>query len=504
VENESSDLIAARRHKLDALRAGGINPFPNDFRPTDTAAVVHERFGGMSREELEAGHDSVSLAGRIVAMRDFGKASFLQLQDRSGRVQAYIKRDIVGDEAFALFKMMDLGDFAGIVGRPFRTKTNELTVEATSIRLLGKALRPLPEKWHGLTDVEARYRQRYLDLVSNQEVREVFVLRSRIIDRIRAFFTARDFLEVETPMMHVLPGGAAARPFRTHHNTLDMDLYLRIAPELYLKRLLVGGFDRVFEINRNFRNEGISVRHNPEFTMLEFYWAYATYEDLMQLTEELFATLADDLLGRRTLQYGDWTIDLTPPWKRVSIPEFVAQRAGVPLDAVLDLDLGTLKQAAAKLELKLDQDYVAHHGPGAAGYLLTDIFEASAEAELIQPTFVHQYPAAVSPLARRNVERPQFVDRFEAFVTAREICNAFSELNDPDDQRARFEEQLRARAAGDEEAHVMDEDYVRALEHGMPPAAGEGIGIDRLVMLFTNAPSIRDVILFPHMRAEKR
>jgi lysyl-tRNA synthetase class 2 len=504
VDTESSDLIVARRRKLDELRARGVDPFPNDFHPADTAAAVRDRFGGLSREELEGRTDTVSLAGRIVAMRDFGKASFLHVQDRSGRIQAYVKRDVVGEETFAIFKAMDMGDFAGIVGRPFRTKTNELTVEAKSIRVLGKALRPLPEKWHGLTDVEARYRQRYLDLVANQEVRAVFVMRSRIIDRIRAFFTVRDFLEVETPMMHVLPGGAAARPFVTHHNTLDMDLYLRIAPELYLKRLLVGGFDRVFEINRNFRNEGISVRHNPEFTMLEFYWAYATYEDLMALTEQLFATLADELLGTRTLQYGEWTVDLTPPWKRVSIPEYVAQHAGVSLDAVLDLDLDTLKQAAATLELKLDQDYVAHHGPGAAGYLLTDIFEAAAEAELIQPTFVYQYPAAVSPLARRNVERPQFVDRFEAFITAREICNAFSELNDPDDQRARFEEQLAARAAGDEEAHVMDEDYVRALEHGMPPAAGEGIGIDRLVMLFTNSPSIRDVILFPHMRPEKR
>jgi lysyl-tRNA synthetase class 2 len=283
-----------------------------------------------------------------------------------------------------------------------------------------------------------------------------------------------------------------------------MDLYLRIAPELYLKRLLVGGFDRVFEINRNFRNEGISVRHNPEFTMLEFYWAYATYEDLMELTEKLFVTLAEDLLGKRALEYGDWTIDLSPPWRRVSIPEYVAQRAGVPLDAVLALDLPTLQRAAAKLNVPAERDYLAHYGPGAAGYLLTDLFEAIAEPELVQPTFVYQYPAAVTPLARRNAERPLFVDRFEAFVAGRELCNAFSELNDPDDQRARFEEQLRARAAGDEEAHVMDEDFVRALEHGMPPAAGEGIGIDRLVMLFTNAPSIRDVILFPHMRPERK
>jgi lysyl-tRNA synthetase class 2 len=504
VESEVSDLVAARRRKLEELRGRGVNPFPNDFRPVDTAAGVQHRYGSQSREQLEHGTDSVSLAGRIVAMRHFGKASFLHLQDRSGRIQAYIKRDLVGEDAFALLKMMDIGDFAGIVGRPFRTKTNELTIEVKEIRLLGKALRPLPEKWHGLTDVEARYRQRYLDLVANPEVREVFLMRSRIIERIRAFFTARDFVEVETPMMQPLAGGAAARPFVTHHNTLDMDLYLRIAPELYLKRLLVGGFERVFEINRNFRNEGISVRHNPEFTMLEFYWAYATYEDLMRLTEELFVTLADELLGRRTLEYGDWTIDLTPPWRRVSIPEYVATRGGVSLDAVLALDMTTLKSAAAKLNVPTERDYVAHYGPAAAGYLLTDIFEAAAEPELVQPTFVHQYPAAVSPLARRSVERLEFVDRFELFIGARELANAFSELNDPDDQRARFEEQLQARAAGDQEAHVMDEDFVRALEHGMPPAAGEGIGIDRLVMLFTNSPSIRDVILFPHMRPEKK
>ena len=504
MEADISDLVAARRRKLEELRGRGVNPFPNDFRPADTAAGVQHRYGTQTREQLEHGTDTVSLAGRIVAMRDFGKASFLHLQDRSGRVQAYVKRDMVGEDTFATFKAMDIGDFAGVVGRPFRTKTNELTIEAKEIRLLGKALRPLPEKWHGLTDVEARYRQRYLDLVANPEVREVFLMRSRIVDRIRAFFTARDFVEVETPMMQPLPGGAAARPFMTHHNALDMDLYLRIAPELYLKRLLVGGFERVFEINRNFRNEGISVRHNPEFTMLEFYWAYATYEDLMRLTEELFATLADELLGRRTIEYGEATIDLSPPWRRVSIPEYVSTRAGVSLDAVLALDLATLKTAGAQLNVPVERDYVAHYGPGAAGYLLTDIFEAAAEQELVQPTFVYQYPAAVSPLARRNIERPQFVDRFEAFIAARELANAFSELNDPDDQRARFEEQLQARAAGDQEAHVMDEDFVRALEHGMPPAAGEGIGIDRLVMLFTNSPSIRDVILFPHMRPEKK
>jgi len=507
VETDVSDLIAARRRKLEELRSRGVNPFPNDFRPADTAASIQQRFGSLSREQLEGGTDTVSLAGRIVGLRDFGRASFLHLLDRTGRVQAYVKRDVVGDDAFATFKTMDVGDFAGIVGRPFRTRTDELTIEAKEIRLLAKALRPLPEKWHGLTDVEARYRQRYLDLIVNEKVRDDFRRRSQIIQLIREFLAHRDFVEVETPMMQPLPGGAAARPFVTHHNALDIDLYLRIAPELYLKRLLVGGFDRVFEINRNFRNEGISVRHNPEFTMLEFYWAYATYEDLMQLTEELVVTLADQLLGERTLEYGDWSIDLTPPWRRVCIPEYVAEEAQVPLDAVLALDLETLKEAARRLSVPM-KDYEAHFGPAAAGHLLTDIFEIRSEdpgdSSVVQPTFVYQYPAAVSPLARRNAERPLFVDRFELFICTLEVANAFSELNDPDDQRGRFEEQLQARTAGDEEAHVMDEDFLRALEYGMPPAAGEGIGVDRLAMLFTNAPSIRDVILFPHMRPEKR
>jgi lysyl-tRNA synthetase class 2 len=503
LEQESSDLVAARRRKLDELRQRGIDPFPNDFRPTHTAAEVVERYGSLSREELEGSDDRVAVAGRVVGLRSFGRASFLHLQDRSGRLQAYVKRDLVGADSFATFKAIDLGDFAGVTGRLFRTKTDELTVEVAEIRLLAKSLRPLPEKWHGLTDVEARYRQRYLDLIANAEVRKVFVMRSRLIDRIRAFFTARDFLEVETPMMHPVPGGAAARPFVTHHNALDMDLYLRIAPELYLKRLLIGGFERVFEINRNFRNEGISVRHNPEFTMLEFYWAYANYEDLMRLTEDLVVTLADELLGRRQLQNGDVTIDLQPPWKRLSIPHYVAERAEVPVDAVLSLDMDVLRTAARNLRVDVDHDYVAHHGPGAAGYLLTDIFETVAERDLVQPTFVFLYPAAVSPLARRSAEHPLFVDRFEAYIGGREIANAFSELNDPDDQRARFEEQLQARAAGDEEAHAMDTDFLRALEHGMPPAAGEGIGIDRLAMVFTDSASIRDVILFPLMRPEK-
>ncbi len=504
VEAESTDLIAGRRQKLAAVRARGVNPFPNDFSPTHTTAEVAGRFGALNPEELSAVGESVAVAGRIVARRDFGRASFLHLQDRAGRLQVYVRGDVVGEEAFALFKQMDVGDIAGVSGRLFRTRTNELTVEARQIRLLAKSLRLLPEKWHGLTDVEARYRQRYLDLISNESVRVTFRRRAQIIQFVRQFFVQRDFVEVETPMMQPLAGGAAARPFSTHHNALDVDLYLRIAPELYLKRLLVGGFDRVFEINRVFRNEGVSTLHNPEFTLLEFYQAYATYEDLMRLTEELFVALVEAVLGRRTLTYGNVGIDFSPPWRRISIPEYVAQRTKLPIEAVRSLDLGALKAAADKVGGRVRRDYRGHYGESAAGYLLTDLFETLAEPELVQPTFVHEYPVAVSPLARRNERWPQFVDRFELFVAGREMANAFSELNDPDDQRDRLEAQLRQRAAGDEEAHVMDEDFLRALEHGMPPAAGEGIGIDRLVMLLTDSPSIRDVILFPHMRPERR
>ncbi len=498
-----SDLERARRQKLERLRARGIDPYPNDFRPTHTSARVLEWYGPMDAEALAQCRDTIALAGRILTRRDFGKASFFHLLDRGGQIQVYVRRDLIGEDAFEVFKLTDLGDFVGVVGRPFRTRTNELTIEAHELRLLVKALRPLPEKWHGLTDVEARYRQRYLDLIANPASRQVFLLRSRLIERIRAFFTARDFVEVETPMMHPIPGGAAARPFITHHNALDMDLYLRIAPELYLKRLLVGGFERVFEINRNFRNEGISVRHNPEFTMLEFYWAYATYEDLMVLTEELFVTLADELLGSRRIPYGDWVLDFTPPFRRISIPDYLAERAQVEREALFALDLETIRLVAQRLQVPIEKDYEGHFGPAAAGHLLVDVFEAAALPELVQPAFVYHYPAVVSPLARRNPTHPNFVDRFELFCAQREICNAFSELNDPEDQRRRFEEQLRARAAGDEEAHPMDEDFLRALEHGMPPAAGEGIGIDRLAMLFTNSPSIRDVILFPLLRPER-
>ncbi len=497
------DEREARRSKLAALRDTGVNPYPNDFRPAHTTAEIAERFADSDAEQLESAGADFVLAGRIVSRRDFGKASFLHLEDRSGRLQIYVKRNVVGDEAFALFKQMDRGDFIGIRGRPFRTKTGELTIEASELRLLGKALRPLPEKWHGLTDVEARYRQRYVDTIVNQEVRQAFYQRARIIQALRGFFIDRDFYEAETPMMQSVAGGAAARPFVTHHNALDMDLYLRIAPELYLKRLLVGGFERVFEIGRVFRNEGVSTRHNPEFTLLEFYQAYADFRDLMDLTEELLGSVADQVRGTRELQWGAHEINLASPWRRVSIPEYVAEHLSLSLDAVRDLDWKVLRAAADGVGGPLRQDYEKKYGDAAAGYLLVDLFETIAEPELIQPTFVEEYPVAVSPLARRSEQSPKFVDRFELFIAGREVANAFSELNDPEDQRQRLEAQLQHRDAGDDEAHAMDEDFVRALEHGMPPAAGEGIGVDRLVMMLTDSPSIRDVILFPHMRAEK-
>jgi len=503
VEVEASDQVAARRQKLAAVRAAGVNPYPNDFRPTHTTAQVLAQFGDRDAADLETGGAVVRLAGRIDARRPMGKAAFLHFQDRAGRLQAYIKRDIVGEEAFVLFQQIDRGDIVGLVGAPFRTRTGELTIEVRELRLLAKSLHPLPEKWHGLSDVEIRYRQRYLDTISNPDVREAFRKRVRIIQFLRQFFIDRDFYEAETPMMQIVAGGAAARPFVTHHNALGVDLYLRIAPELFLKRLLVGGFERVFELNRVFRNEGVSTHHNPEFTLLEFYQAYADYRDLMELTEELLVSLAREIHGGLVLRYGAHEIDLTPPWRRVSIPAYTAEKLGLSVATVRALDFDTLRGAAARLPAIAGRDYVARYGDAAAGYLLLDVFETLAEPELIQPTFVEEYPVAVSPLARRSEQAPNFVDRFELFIAGHEMANAFSELNDPDDQRQRLEAQLSHRAAGDDEAHAMDEDFLRALEQGMPPAAGEGIGIDRLVMLLTDSPSIRDVILFPHMRPEK-
>jgi lysyl-tRNA synthetase class 2 len=489
---EDHEQIVVRRKKLQALRERGIDPYPNDFRPDHTTAEVHARLSALGEAEL-AGAGTLAIAGRVMALRDFGKAGFLQVQDRTGRLQVHARRDRLGDAGFELYRLLDLGDVIGVAGRPFRTRTGELTLEATELRLLAKALRPLPEKWHGLHDVETRYRQRYLDLIVNPDARRIFEVRARAVRWLRDFLAARGYLEVETPMMQPIAGGAAARPFVTHHNALDVDLYLRIAPELYLKRLVVGGYERVFELSRVFRNEGVSTRHNPEFTMLEFYQAHATYEDLMALTEEMLVGLAREVTGGTTLQYGADTIDLVPPWPRRTMVELVGEHAGVPAEHALERErLATLAASRG----------ITIHPNATAGHLLAALFEAVVQPQLVQPIFVTQFPVELSPLARRSAHDPRFVDRFELFVARHEIANAFSELNDPEDQRARFEEQLRARAAGDLEAHAMDADYVRALEYALPPTAGEGIGIDRLVMLLTGATSIREVILFPQLRPE--
>jgi lysyl-tRNA synthetase class 2 len=491
---DESDQVVVRRQKLAKLVAEGYRAYPNDFRPTHTVAAIVERYAGASDETLQAAPADLHIAGRIMAIRRMGKASFFHVQDRRGQLQVYAQQNRLGDEAYRQFRTLDIGDIVGITGHLFRTRTGELTVDAREVRLLTKCLRPLPEKWHGLADVEARYRRRYLDLIVNPAVREVFAKRSRIVSLVRRFFEERDFIEVETPMMQTIPGGAAARPFITHHNTLDMDLYLRVAPELFLKRLLVGGFERVFELNRNFRNEGISVRHNPEFTMVEFYQAYATFDDLMRLTEELFSAIAEEVNGSLAVSWAGHTIDLTPPWPRLTIPEAIVMHGGADPK---ELDTPEqLRNFARHLGLHIDLD-VPH------GNLLTAVFEELAEEHLIQPTFVTGFPIEVSPLARKNEANPALVDRFELYIGGRELANAFSELNDPADQRQRFLEQMAARAAGDDTAQPIDDDYVQALEFGMPPAAGEGIGIDRLVMFFTDSPSIRDVILFPLLKPQR-
>jgi len=430
-----------------------------------------------------------------MAIRNFGKAAFVNIQDRDGRIQGYIARDKVGSDKYAIFKKLDVGDIVFISGNLLKTRTDELTVDADEIRLLSKSVRPLPEKWHGITDVEARYRQRHLDLIMNPAVKEVFYTRSRIIKLIRDFMQERDFLEVETPMMHTMAGGAVARPFKTYHNTLDMDLYLRIAPELYLKRLIVGGLERVFEINRNFRNEGMSTSHNPEFTMMEFYQAYATYEDLIVMTEEMITFLAMELFGSLSFDYQGTEIDLRRPWQRLTVKEAILKHS----DATPDIleDRAKAAQYAISIGLPVKEDE-------PLGKIIVEIFDKVAESKLIQPTFVTSYPIEVSPLSRKSADNSGFADRFELYIYGRELANAFSELNDPEDQRNRFAMQLKEREAGDQEAHEMDEDYISALEYGMSPTAGEGIGIDRLVMLFTDSPSIRDVILFPHMRAKAK
>lgn len=495
MSEDTNKIMEPRRAKVDALRESGVNPFPTATPVTHQSNTLHEMYGDKPAEELEAAVDaSVSVAGRIKALRNFGNAIFADCYDVGGKIQILLIKKVLGPEKYQFFKKYaDIGDIFWFQGQPVKTRTGELSVAARDVKLFCKSLRPLPEKWHGLTDLEVRYRQRYVDLIANPDVVNVFRARSEIVRLIRVFFTERNFLEVETPMMHPIAGGARARPFVTHHNALDMDLYLRIAPELYLKRLIVGGFERVFEINRNFRNEGISIQHNPEFTMLEFYWAYATYEQLMEATEELFCFLAESLFGKRQFDYQGTLIDFTRPWKRLSMAEAVLAHTDLQPADLLD---------SQKLSNFCKRHEIPVIGEPGLGKLQTLIFEEKVERHLIQPTFICRYPTEVSPLARRNDEDPGVVDRFELFVYGREIANAFNELADPDDQQRRFIAQVTEKQAGDEEAHEYDADYIRALEYGLPPTAGEGIGIDRLVMLLTNQASIRDVILFPQLRKE--
>jgi lysyl-tRNA synthetase class 2 len=489
---ELNEQIEQRHKTLEELKKAGIEPFGGPYEVTHCASDLMTRYGETPKEVLAATPATATIAGRIVAMRDFGKAAFAHIQDSSAKIQVYFRKDILG-EKYGIVKKLDIGDIVGITGKLFRTKTNELTLEVDDFTLLTKSLRPLPEKWHGLKDIETRYRQRYVDLIVNPEARKAFEKRRIIIKTMRDFFDSRGFVEVETPMMHQIPGGATARPFKTHHNALGIDLYLRIAPELYLKRLLVGGYERVYEINKNFRNEGISTKHNPEFTMLEFYMAYKDYFFLMAFTEELITTIAVKATGSLELQYGDTLLNLTPPWPRISMHDAMKSR-GVPEE--IFSDAGYAKEWARKEGLDIETG--ASHGK-----IIDEIFKEKVEPELVQPTFIIDYPVELSPLAKKKKDKPELVERFELFIASREIANAFSELNDPMDQRERFFRQVEARQQGDEEAQWMDEDFVRALEYGMPPAAGEGIGIDRLTMLLTNSLSIRDVILFPQLKPEQ-
>lgn len=487
---KTSDIIEKRHEKLEALKQQNIALYPNNIEVSHSIGEIRDLIDQDSDTLTDKG-PVFQTAGRLMAVNRMGKSSFIRFRDRTGQLQAYLQKDRLGNEGYALLKQLDIGDFVGMQGTLFQTRTGEWTLLADRLQLVSKATRPLPEKFHGLRDPEKRYRQRYVDLIMNAEVRELFVKRSRIIQAIREYFLAHDFLEVETPMMQPVPGGAEATPFRTHHNALGMDLFLRIAPELYLKRLVVGGFERVFEINRNFRNEGISTQHNPEFTMVEFYQSYATYLDLMDATEELFVELAEKITGSTRVTYQEHSIDFARPWRRLPLLSALEEIGGVPPDALTDRE--RLLLFAAEKGIKVTKT-------GKLGKVITKVFDALVEPNLIQPTFIIGYPAEVSPLSRRSDEQPELTDRFELFIAGREIANGFSELNDPVDQKQRFIDQVKGREAGDEEAHRMDDDYIEALEYGMPPTAGEGIGIDRLVMLLTDAASIREVILFPHMK----
>jgi len=493
-QQDENQIITERRAKLTTLRKEGV-AFPNDFERENLAGDIHAAYGEMSHDELETAHISVAVAGRMMLKRVMGKASFATVQDMSGRIQLFVNNNDAGEAAHDAFKHYDLGDILGATGVLFKTKTGELSVRVTGLRLLTKALRPLPEKFHGLSDQEQKYRQRHIDLITNEDTRNTFIIRSKVIQAIREFFLRHNYLEVETPMMHSIPGGASAKPFTTHHNALDMQLYLRIAPELYLKRLVVGGFEKVFEINRNFRNEGLSTRHNPEFTMIEFYEAYRDYRYLMDFTEKLFSEVARKVLGTTLLTYQGRELDLGQPFHRLTMSQAIQKYHPQFSDEQLN-DRNFLINELQDMKAKF-------RAADGVGGLQLSLFEELAEHQLFEPTFIIDYPAESSPLARRSDTRPEIAERFELFMVGREIANGFSELNDPEDQEARFDAQVKAREAGDEEAMFKDSDYIRALEYGLPPTAGEGIGIDRLVMLLTDSPSIRDVILFPQMRPER-
>ncbi|HID97381.1 MAG TPA: lysine--tRNA ligase [Thermodesulfobacteriaceae bacterium] len=490
---EESNLLRQRREKAEDMEKSGVELYSDQADPTHEIGDIVGRYGSCDTGVLEKLDTVFTIDGRIMSLRRFGKAAFLHLQDSSGRLQVHVRKDLLGADMFGLFKKFDIGDLIEVSGRLFRTRTNELTLSAALIRLVTKSLRPLPEKYHGIKDKELRYRQRYTDLIMNREVRETFRTRSRIVQIIREYFDSQGFLEVETPMMQSIVGGATARPFQTFHNALDINLFLRIAPELYLKRLLVGGYNKVFELNRNFRNEGISIQHNPEFTMLEFYEAYARFADLMDRTEELFVLIAEKLGLGTVVRYQGVDVDLSPPWKRMTLAEALEEIGGISGDKLLDRDwlVAKLKELGAPVT-----------GSELTGKFLTKLFDLLVEPKLVQPTFITHYPTDISPLARKNRDNPEVTDRFELFITGREMANGFSELNDPRDQYRRFKEQIANRGEDEEIPPELDEDYVRALEVGMPPAAGEGIGVDRVVMLFTDSPSIRDVILFPQLRPE--
>nr|MDH3175645.1 lysine--tRNA ligase [Bacillus pumilus] len=488
---ELNDQFQVRRDKMNKMREEGIDPFGERYDRSHQSAQIIAEYDEFSKEDLEEKSAQVTIAGRMMTKRGKGKGGFAHIQDLEGQIQIYVRKDSVGEEAYELFKSSDLGDIIGVTGTVFKTNVGELSIKATSFEVLTKALRPLPDKYHGLKDVEQRYRQRYLDLIVNPESKQTFIMRSKIIQSMRRYLDSKGYLEVETPTMHSIPGGASARPFITHHNALDMPLYMRIAIELHLKRLIVGGLEKVYEIGRVFRNEGVSTRHNPEFTMIELYEAYADYKDIMNLTENLIAHIAEEVLGTTTIQYGEDEIDLKPEWKRLHMVEAVKEATGV--DFWQEMSVEEAKQHAADHGIEITKNMTV-------GHIINEFFEQKVEETLVQPTFIYGHPVEISPLAKKNPEDPRFTDRFELFIVRREHANAFTELNDPIDQRERFEAQLKEREEGNDEAHLMDDDFVEALEYGMPPTGGLGIGIDRLIMLLTNSPSIRDVLLFPQMR----